>query len=384
MARSTVLHLTSSLDIATNGREVVDLAIHTHRLGWRPVVASAGGSLVLEAERAAVRHTRMPLNKKNIFSLWRARLQLEALFQRERPHLIHAHGIDVLAHAMSLGSRHRLPILIDVNDPLPATRRIKKLLHKAVAKQVGFRVPSSFMAKHLREDHQLAGDYLHVIPPGVDLPWFDAARVSPERLQKVSELWHLPEQATILIMATPLAPGYGHRQILESLRRLDRRDVFTVFVGDDRLCPGTRAEIERLIVAMGLEGRVVMPEHCLDWPAACWLSTLVLATNTLPRGQALELLAAQALGRPVIVTDCGANVEMVKGGETAWVVPPDNVDLMTQALGEAVQMSVVQRIDLAQRTRQFMTERFSHERSCASVAELYGAMLGHPPVARAV
>ncbi len=380
--RSTVLHLAADLGIDAEAREVVDLAIQTHRSGWRPVVASAGGALVMEAERAAVRHTRMPINKRHIFARWRSRVQLEALFQREKPSLIHVHGLDILPHALGLAKSHRLPLLLDVEDPAPTTRRNARLLKLAAQRGFWFRVPTRYMAEHLKQDHKLSGDRLYHVPPGIDLGWFDAARVSPERLQKLSELWRLPEQATILVMATPLAPGYGHRQLLQALKNLKRTDVFTVMVGDDRKSPGTRVDIEQQILMSGLEGRVVMPDHCADWPAACWLSTLVLATNTLPRGHAMELLAAQAMGRPVIVTECGANAEMVKGGETAWIVPPDNVEVLTQALDEAVQMTGVQRIDLAKRTRAFMANAFPQEKWCASVTELYGAMLGQPPATK--
>jgi len=377
-ARSTVLHLTPDLEINPNAREVVDIAIQTNRAGWRPFVASAGGALVLEAERAAVRHTRMPLNKKHIFAKWRSRVQLEALFQRERPNLIHAHGIDVLPAARSLNAMHKLPLLVDLTEPVPTTRKTQRLLKSVTARGAWFRVPSIYMAQHLRLDHKLTSDRLYHVAPGVDLQWFDAARVSPERLQKLEELWRLPEQATIIVMATPLAPGYGHRQLLEALTRIERKDIFTVFVGDDRLSPGTRAEIEALVISLGLEGRVVMPEYCADWPAACWLSTIVVATNSLPRGQAMELLAAQAIGRPLIVTDCGANAEMVKSGETAWVVPVDNQEILTQSLNEAVQMSAVQRIDLAMRTRGFVAEAFPLENLSASMTELYATMLGMP------
>ncbi len=380
--RSTVLHLAADLDIDASAREVVDLAIQTHRSGWRPIVASAGGALVMEAERAAVRHTKMPLNKRHIFARWRSRVQLEALFQRERPGMIHVHGLDILPHALGLAKTHHLPLLLDVTDPVPTTRRNIRLLKTAAQRGCWLRVPSRHMVDHLREDLKLECERIHLVPPGVDLLWFDASRVSPERLQKLSELWRLPEQATILVMATPLAPGYGHRQLLEALARLKRPDVFTVFVGNDRKSPGMRQDIERQILAFGLEGRVVMPDHCSDWPAACWLSTIVAATNTLPRGYAMELLAAQAIGRPVIVTDCGANAEMVKGGETAWIVSPDNVDMLAQALDEAVQMTGVQRIDLAKRTRLFTSDSFPQDRWCAALTGLYGTMLGHAPSPR--
>ncbi|GEM_PF-753259 len=376
--RTTVLHLAPDLEISPESREVVDLAIQTHRAGWRPIVASAGGPLVLEAERAAVRHTRMPLNKRHFIAHWRTRMHLEALVQRERPTMIHAHGIETLSAAYSVASRRRIPLLIDLTDPLPVTKTNKKLLQSAVAHVARFRVPSDFMVRHLRDDFDLTTDYLYRIAPGVDMFWYDAQRVTPERLHALSQLWRLPEQATVIIMATPLAPGYGHKQLLEALMQIKRNDVFVVMVGTDRVAPGTRAEIERLVTSSGLEGKVVMPELCTDWPAACWLATIVVAVNTLPRGQAIELLAAQAIGRPVIVTDCGANAEMVQSGETAWVVALDNIEALRGALAEATQMTEMQRIDLAQRTRGFVNTLFPHDLWRDSMFDLYEAMLSCP------
>jgi glycosyltransferase involved in cell wall biosynthesis len=130
----------------------------------------------------------------------------------------------------------------------------------------------------------------------------------------------------------------------------------------------------------GLEGKVIMPELCDDWPAACWLSTLVMATNTLPRGEAPELLAAQAIGRPVIVTDCGANAEMVEKGTTAWVVKPEDKAALTAAIEAALSMSPQRRIDVAIKTRDFMAEHFPMSLWRDSLFEIYDAMLAQPMI----
>lgn len=382
VTRSTVLHLTPDLDIGTSSREVVDLAIQTHRLGWRPVVVSSGGALVLEAERAAVRHAKMPIHRTNAVTLRMNRLRLESLVKREMPGLVHVHGLSLLPNVINIVKSHNLPLLIDIVDPLPLTRANSKLLQLAQARQAWFRVPSTFMAQHLRNEHKLTTDRLYHVSPGVDLVWFDPSRVSPERLQKMADLWRLPEQAAILVMATPLAPGYGHRQLLEALSRLKHLDVFTVIVGNDKKSPGMRQEIEKMIRTFGLEGKVVMPEHCTDWPAGCWLSTAMVATNVFPRGQAMELLEAQAIGRPIIATDTGTNREIVASGETAWLVPPDNVDVLTEALHEAISMTGSQRIDLAIRTRHFITDHFPSDRWSGSMAELYAIMIGQPITAQ--
>ncbi|NBO20222.1 MAG: hypothetical protein EBV03_13585, partial [Proteobacteria bacterium] len=55
-----VLHLMGRLDHRPEARMVSDLAVLTQRRGWRAALASMGGPLVIEAERAAVRHVQLP------------------------------------------------------------------------------------------------------------------------------------------------------------------------------------------------------------------------------------------------------------------------------------------------------------------------------------
>jgi hypothetical protein len=119
--RVCILHLAPDMETGTEAREVLDLAIQSHRAGWRPVIASAGGPLVPEAERAAVRHFAVPLNRGHVLARWRARTQLEALARRERPALLHAHGFSMLAPALALAATRRLPLLVDLTEPAEAS-----------------------------------------------------------------------------------------------------------------------------------------------------------------------------------------------------------------------------------------------------------------------
>ncbi|HBM90735.1 MAG TPA: hypothetical protein DD400_02500 [Rhodospirillaceae bacterium] len=376
--RTAVLHLAPNMEIGAPAREVLDMAIQTHRAGWRPLAATAGGPWVLEAERAAVRHTELPLSNSSVFGAWRSRKIVESLIEKNRPSIIHAHGFEMVRLATKVARSRDLPFLIDLTDPAPVTSSRRKALQKAATQGARFRVPSDYMAKHLREDFKLETDFLYRVYPGVDLSWYEAVRVTPERIQKLSHLWRLPEQASIIIMATPFAPGSGHKNLIEAIAPLKNKDIYLVLISHDNHVPGTRDEIENLLKKEGLEGKVIMPELCDDWPAACWLSSLVVATNALPRGQAPELLAAQAIGRPVIVTDCGANVEMVQKKETAWVIPTENKKALTEALEAAMAMSPPRRIDLAIKTRDFVTDYFPMETWRDSIFEIYDAMLSQP------
>ncbi|MFY9288642.1 MAG: glycosyltransferase [Alphaproteobacteria bacterium] len=375
VARTCVLHLCADLEPGETARNIVDLAVLTQRAGWRTLIASNGGMLVQEAERAAVRHTKVPLGKSGVFTNWRNRVQLESLLQRERPAIIHAHGIDALLHAIPLCRSHRLPLIVDLTRPLIDTPRTHKLFKHLNDISFLVRVPSDFIAMQLREHFHIDPDRVSTIPPGIDLRIYDAASISPERLQNLSRMWRLPEQATVVLVPMPFMDGSGHKQFLAALDHSKRKDIYAVLIGDERRAPGMRAEIEDLINRYHLNGKVIMPEYCLDWPAACWLASLVVAPNIAPRGQAIKLLGAQAIGRPVIVTDCGANPEMVVNGETAWVIPPDDIQALTEALREAIDMQSIQRIDIAERTRNFIADAFPQSAWFENMMELYEVLL---------
>lgn len=375
-SRPLVLHMTAALDYAPQARTIADLAIMTQRQGWRTAIASSGGPLAVEVERAAVRHVKLP-RRSGLLGSWQARLDLQNFLLRERVALIHLHNLAQLPLAARLAQSHHLPLLLDINAATEVDRRVHKWLQHPALRQAKIRVSSTFMARFAREQLKLPQPGLYQIPPGIDLQWYAPTRVTPERLHKLSHLWRLPEQATIILTAAPLIPGNGQLELLQALANIKRPDLFVVMVGEDN-GTGHRAVIEQHVKQLGLEGRVVMPGHCPDWPAACWLAGLVVALNTTPRGEAPELLAAQALGRPVIVTDCGANAEMVKSGETAWLIAPNDAAQLDVVLREAVSMTEAQRIELSHRTRDFVRSLFSQQDWLDSMIELYATILEQP------
>jgi glycosyltransferase involved in cell wall biosynthesis len=385
VARPSILHLCADLEPGDLARETVDLATLLQRSGWRAAIASAGGHLVTEAERAAVRHKRAPLDRHGWFSDWHKRLALETIIQKERPALLHVHGPETLPFAYALARIHRLPLLVDLAHPLPDNLRIRNLIKNLSALSSSIRVPSEFMGHHLLDVFGIAPERIYHVPPGLDLQWYSASSISAERLQKLSRLWRLPEQAFIVLVPLPLHSGFGHQQFLEAMTRLKNENIFAVMVGTDKHTPGMRAMLENAVQRLGLSGKVVMPEYGLDWPAALWLSNAVVVPNIAPRGQSRAMLAAQALGRPLIATDVGANREMTRGGETAWMIPPDNVDALVGALREALHLTTDQRINLGDNTRDFIVEAFPQAAWFEGITSIYNTLLtanAHAPHAK--
>lgn len=375
--RTAILHLCSDLEPDSPGREVAALAILTQRSGWRAYVGSSGGHLVHEVERAAVLHQSLPIASRSLINTWRTNLTLQAFIQKERPTLLHAHGIHALPFALSCRHHHNLPIIAEFTHPFAETPQTKKLITNLLSGPSSIHISSEFMSQHLYKSFGVNFEQMQLIQPGVDLNWYSAGFISPERLHNLSQLWRLPEQASIVLMSMPLTQGLGHAVILEALANLKEDNVFVVLAGCGRQSPALRQDIEDLIHKLNLDGKVIMPEFCYDLPAACWLSSVVVAVNTEPRGLNFELLAAQAIGRPIIVSNVGANSEMVLKGETSWIVPPSDVSSFTNALRDAIHLDTAQRLSLAETAHNFIAENFPQDTWLEKVLGSYQTLL-HP------
>jgi glycosyltransferase involved in cell wall biosynthesis len=375
--RRPVLHLCYDLEADDPARGAVDLTLISQRSGWRAIIASSGGRLVHDAERAAVPHRTIPFNKTGIVNGWLCRNDLDTIIQKEHPCIIHAHGFEMLPHASSASRAHNLPLVVDLTQPITDLKRGRRLLSHLSETHSLVRVPTEFMGRHLCDDLGLPVERIYHVPPGIDLQLFGARPISAERLAAAARLWRLPEHGVVALLPLPLTPGMGHEVFLRALARVAKEEsIFAVLIGNDRFAPGFRAEVEERVASLQLQGQVVTPEFCTDWPAAFWLSSVVIAPNTAPRGENRTLLAAQAMGRPVIVTATGANSEMLKDSETGWVVPPDDAEALVDALREAIRLDTDQRLGLAEATRDFIASTFPHAEWFEEIVGMYETLLG--------
>lgn len=108
------------------------------------------------------------------------------------------------------------------------------------------------------------------------------------------------------------------------------------------------------------------------WIAAC--DVLLVPAVEEPFGR--SLIEAMLLGTPLIAADSGGNPEIIRHGETGYLVPPDRPDAFaarTQALLE----DAGARAAIAQNARHDAVARFGMQRHAQSIMQIYDDILAH-------
>ena len=171
-------------------RGTVEIAAALKAVGWRALVASAGGPLVEQLRALGAEHFTLPLDRKSPLSLWQSAKALERLIRREKVSLVHARS-RAPAWAAWLAARRTGAHFITTyhgtyNEDWPLKRRYNAIMAE------GERVIaiSRFIATHIQERHGTPPGRIRVIYRGVDPEGYDPAAVGDERLavQKVVEL----------------------------------------------------------------------------------------------------------------------------------------------------------------------------------------------------
>ncbi|MGH6719930.1 MAG: glycosyltransferase family 4 protein [Alphaproteobacteria bacterium] len=370
-----VLQVLPALDLGGAERGAVDVAKALARGGFRAAVASSGGRLVRELERAGARHVELPLDRRDPFTIQANVRRLARVIEEDGFDLVHARSRAPAWSARAAARRTGRPFVTTFHGVYGTGTLLKRAYNAIMAKGDRVIAGSNFVADHIRTRYRADDARLRVIPRGIDTDLFDPARVNAERLITLARRWSLPDGAPVVMLPGRLARWKGHALLIDALARLGRDDLVVVLVGLMGRHGAYRRELERRAIAGGLGGRIRFIEHCADMPAAYMLADVVVSASTEPEAFGRVAVEAQAMGRPVVASDHGASAETVAAGDTGWLVPRGDAQALGAAIDAALGLDGEARGALAKRARERVLRLFTTELMCTRTLDLYRELL---------
>jgi L-malate glycosyltransferase len=91
-----------------------------------------------------------------------------------------------------------------------------------------------------------------------------------------------------------------------------------------------------------------------------WKTVDICVVPSLSEGMSNALLEAMAAGKPVIATAVGGNVEVLKNGETGYLVPPEDPEAMAEGINKLLLDPFLRR-EMGLRARYWAKTNFSDE-----------------------
>jgi glycosyltransferase involved in cell wall biosynthesis len=346
-----VLQVLPSLITGGVERGTVEMAQAIAETEATALVASAGGPLVRQIERAGGVHFTLPLTTKSPLGIWRNAAALEALIRDQKVSLVHARSRAPAWSAWLACQRAGVPFVTTYHGTYDEGFPFKRVYNGVMARGRIVIAASHFIADLIATRHLVDPARIRVIPRGVDLAVFDPAAISGNRIAKLAADWRLPDGVRTIMLPARLTSWKGHSVLLEAVARLNRPDVMCVLVGSHQGRHDYARTLERQAMRLGIGGQLRLAGQCDDMPAALALSDVVVHASTKPEAFGRVVIEAQAMGRLVIASDLGGPVETVRHGETGWLVPPNDPSALAAAIGVALDLDPTERLAMGQRAR---------------------------------
>lgn len=360
-------------------RGTVDVAKALVQAGWKAYVASEGGVMVRELERAGAEHFTLPLASKNPFTIRRNAEKLEELIRRLPVDLVHARSRAPAWSALMAAQATGKPFVTTFHNAYKAHNWFKRRWASAMGRGDKVIAISDFVAGHAHQQFGVPLARLITIPRGIDTARFDPAKVSPERMTQMARAWRLVDGLPVILLPGRLTRWKGHRVLIEALRLLKekqgRADFVAVLAGDNQGRIDYQRELETQIDQAGLAGAMRLPGPCRDMAAGMMLADVVVSASIEPEGFGRVAVEAQAMGKPVIATDHGGARETVLSGETGWLVPPNDPEALAWALEAALALTPQKRLEIGAASRQHAVAHFTVETMCQATLQVYTDLL---------
>ncbi len=314
-----------------------------------------------EATRFGVPVEALPIGRKNLKGLASMIGWLRAHRGDDRPDVVNSHSsTDSWLAALAMQALGRPAPIVrtrHISARVPRNRMTRWLYARAAAKIV---TTGQALRTQLIDDLGIAPERIDSVPTGIDTMRF----VPGNRSQARAKLGLPGDKALIGIVAT-LRSWKGHRYLIDACAAMPA-DIGLVIVGDGP----QREALQTMIRGHSMAHRTWMPGNQADvlpWLQATDIFALPSYAN---EGVPQALVQAMLVALPCVTTAAGSIGELARAGETALVVPAQDVTALRESIERLVADATL-RERLGAAARVHCLEHYSFEQMLDRMEEIF-------------
>ncbi len=380
----TVLIVVPTLQAGAAEMGAVDLVRILTAAGHRAIVMSRGGRLESRITAVGAEFVYADVASKNPVIMARNAAIISRIVRSRKCDIIHAHGRAPAWSAFVASRLTRVPFVTSWYKGFRDQNALKRLYNSVMARGDRIVAVSDQLAELISERYRIASDRIDVVPASVDLTLFDPAHVSAHRLDAMRRIFGVMPGDKVVLVVGRMLRRKGHHVAVQAARRLKEmglKDFAFVFVGEDGGGSRYAGEVWDQVLAHDLTDVVRLIGPVDDMPAAYAVGSVVVSAAIQAEGLQRTILEAQAMERPVVVSDLGAGPDAVLAPPT---VPDDRITglrfsagddaALAAALIRLFSMPQAQQAAIGLRGRQWVVEHFNQPAVSDITLRLYSGL----------
>lgn len=386
----TVLIVAPTLHAGAADAGALDLARILTGNGHRAIVVSNGGRLEDDVAATGAEFIRLDVADFNPIFIARAAFALARIVRSRRCDVIHAHGRAAAWAGYVVSRATGVPLITTWYKGYREQNVFKRLYNSAMVRGERVIAVSDQLADLIVERYALAANRIAVVPASVDMGRFDPGAIAADRLDVIRRAWGVAPDTKVILVVGRMLRRKGHHVAIKAVHRLKERglkDFVCVFVGEDQGRTRYTGELWDLISSTGTTDVVRLVGEVDDMPAAYAAATVVVSAAVQPEGLQRAILEAQAMARPVVVSDLAAGPELVlappavtEDRMTGLRVPAGDEAALAAALIRLFSLADMARAAIGARGRVWVATQFDAASVARATLEIYADIARARPV----
>ncbi|MCH9753744.1 MAG: glycosyltransferase family 4 protein [Alphaproteobacteria bacterium] len=372
--KPVVLQVLPSLVSGGVERGTIDIAAFLTKSGLESFVASAGGPLVRDIEKAGSTHFTLPLKDKNPITMVSNAFKLAKLIRKHKINIIHARS-RAPAWSAYLAAKITKCRLITTFHGTHSVNRIKKYYNIVMTKGDLVIAVSDFIASHIIETYGANQKKIRPIYRGVSLEDFNTKNVDPSRLIKMKKKCYIPDGKFIITLPGRLTSWKGHEVLLNAIAKLKNDNIYCLMVGNTKQHKSHFGNFIKLARSLGISNKVTFTGAIKDMPALYMLSDLVVAPSTRPEAFGRISIETQAMKRLIIATDIGGYKETIVSEKTGFLIPHNDVEALEKKIETVINLTHKKRVMMGNAARKNVEKKFSLKQMKEKTMKVYNEIL---------
>lgn len=390
----TVLIVVPSLDVGAADAGAVGLTRMLTESGNRAIVASRAGRMVADITAAGGEFVALDLASNNPMVMLRNTAVLIRLARERKCDTIHALGRAAAWSAFIAARLSGIPFVTSWYKGFREQNILKHLYNGIMARGDRVLAVSEQIAQLVHDRYGTPWERIAVVPTSIDLDRFDPAHVSHGRIEAMRRAWGVKPDTKVILITGRILRRKGHHVVVRAVKRLKDmglKDFLCVFIGEDRGHTRYTGELWDLVLATGTMDVIRMAAPVADMPAAYAVASVVVSAAVQPEGLQRAILEAQAMARPVLVSELAAGPDVVlttpgvpEGRITGLRFQAGDDTALTAALLRLFAMPEPVPTTIGARGRDWVLGHFNAAVVAEQILRLYREITGRPDEAPAL
>lgn len=358
-----VIQLLPELNEGGVERGVVELNREFIKAGIENIVISNGGKLVDTIISDGGTHIKFDVCSKNPFTALIRSYKLEKIFKELKPDILHIRSR--VPAWLTLFANQRLNI--KTVSTIHGFNSVN-LYSKVMVKFDKLIAVSNPIKKYIQKNYNIEDSKIVVIHRGVDLNNFSQEKLNFDFIHKFREKYDLNGYFIISIVGR-ITQLKSIETLIEAVSLLKENLKFKLLiVGGVREDKQNYFEsLQNLVIQKELNESVIFVGNLKEVAEIYSLSDVVVSTSKKPESFGRTLAEALALNTPVVATNHGGAVDIVKNGSNGFLFEPQNYLELSSAILKVK--------DLKRDFRAEIEQKFSLEQMVRENIELYKDLL---------